>query len=56
MGAFQKLKEALITVLIMQPADWSLPFELMCSASDYAVGVVLGQHKDNKLHAIYYDS
>ena len=40
----------------MQPPDWSLPFEIMCDASDYAVGVVLGQRKDKKMHAIYYAS
>ena len=28
----------------------------MCDASDYAVGAVLGQRKDKKLHAIYYAS
>ena len=27
---------------IIQPPNWSLPFELMCDASDYAVGAVLG--------------
>jgi len=26
----------------------------MCNASDYAVGAVLGQHKNNKPYAIYY--
>jgi len=28
----------------------------MCDVSDYAVGAVLGQRKDNKLYAIYYVS
>ena len=28
----------------------------MCDASDYAVGAVLGQRKDNKPYAIYYPS
>ena len=28
----------------------------MCAASDYAVGAVLGQRKDNKPYAIYYAS
>ena len=40
----------------MQSPDWDLPFELMCDASDYAVGAVLGQRKEKKLHAIYYAS
>jgi hypothetical protein len=40
----------------MQAPDWSLPFELMCDASDFTVGVVLGQRKDKKPHVIYYVS
>jgi RNase H-like domain found in reverse transcriptase len=28
----------------------------MCDASDYAVGAVLGQRVDKKLHVIYYVS
>ena len=46
------LKKALISAPIIQPPNWSLPFEIMCDASDYAVGVVLGQTKDKKHHAI----
>ena len=56
LDAFETLKEALISTPIMQPPDWNLPFEIMCDASDYAVGAVLGQRKDKKLHAIYYAS
>jgi len=37
----------------MQALDWGLPFEVMYNASDYAVGAVLGQRKDNKPYAIY---
>ena len=40
----------------MQPPDWSLPFEFMCDASDYAVGAVLGQRNDKRPYAIYYAS
>ena len=36
--------------------DWSLPFEIMCDASDYAVGAVLGQTNDKKHHAVAYAS
>jgi hypothetical protein len=54
--AFEQLKLALITAPIIKPPDWSLPFEVMCDASDYAIGAVLGQRKDKKLHAIYYAS
>ena len=54
--SFNILKKALISAPIIQPPDWSLPFEIMCDASDYAVGVVLGQTKDKKHHAIAYAS
>ena len=40
----------------MRPPNWSLPFELICDASDYAVGVVLGQREDGKLYVVYYGS
>ena len=33
-----------------------VPFEVMCDASDYIVGVGLGQRKDNKSYDIYYTS
>ncbi|CAM8986726.1 unnamed protein product [Rhodiola kirilowii] len=54
--AFEKLKKALVSAHIIQPLNWDLPFELMCDASDYAIGAVLGQKMDKKLHAIHYTS
>lgn len=54
--AFKHLKQTLIFAPIMQPPNWSQPFKIMCDASDYAVGVVLGKRKDKKLHVIYYAS
>ncbi|XP_061349940.1 uncharacterized protein LOC133295159 [Gastrolobium bilobum] len=54
--AFNILIEKLITTPIIMALDFSLPFELMCDASDYAVGVVLGQRKAKLLHVIYYAS
>jgi hypothetical protein len=56
LNSFNILKEALISAPIIQLPDWSLPFEIMCDASDYAVGTVLGQTKDRKHHAIAYAS
>ena len=44
--AFYTLKKALISEPIIQPPDWKLPFEIMCDASDYTVGAVLGQCRD----------
>src|SRR3954464_8288989 len=54
--AFEVLKKALITAPIVQPPDWSLPFEIMCDASDFAVGAVFGQRVDKKLNVIHYAS
>ena len=55
-SSFEQLKTSLTSAPIIQPPDWSLPFELMCDASDYAVGAVLGQRKDNVPSVIYYAS
>ncbi|CAN6552297.1 unnamed protein product [Malus baccata var. baccata] len=54
--AFKHLKELLTTAPIITPLDWSIPFELMCDASDYALGAVLGQRKNKHSHVIYYAS
>ena len=54
--AFNNLKDLLTSAPITQPPNWNLPFELMCDASDYAVGVVLGQRVGKIPHAIYYAS
>src|ERR1051325_3921746 len=54
--AFEKLKENLINAPIITAPNWKLDFELMCDASDYAVGVVLGQRKNKIFHAIHYAS
>ena len=40
--AFTILKEKLISAPIVVAPDWSYPFELMCDASDFAIGAVLG--------------
>ena len=54
--SFKHLKELLTTAPIITPPDWSIPFELMCDASDYALGAVLGQRKNKQSHVIYYAS
>ncbi|KAJ9536445.1 hypothetical protein OSB04_un000380 [Centaurea solstitialis] len=51
---FDRLKRELTSAPILTAPDWNLPFELMCDASDKAIGAVLGQRKDKKLHVIYY--
>ena len=46
----------LVSPPIMRSPNWNLPFEIMCDASDYAIGVVLGQRDDKKAFVIYYAS
>jgi hypothetical protein len=45
---FHTLKKALISAPVIQPPDWHIPIEIMCDASNYDVGAVLGQSKDKK--------
>nr|GEZ12315.1 DNA-directed DNA polymerase [Tanacetum cinerariifolium] len=52
--AFNILKEKLTTMSIIISPNWNVPFELMCDASDFAVGAVLGQRIDVKFKLIYY--
>ena len=46
--AFEIIKKALITAPVVQPPDWNLPFEIMCDASDFVVGVVLQSERQGK--------
>jgi hypothetical protein len=54
--AFNQIKEALITAPVVQAPDWTLPFIIMCDASDFAAGAVLGQKKDKLLGVVCYAS
>ena len=54
--AFDKLKSVLTTTPTIQPPDWSSPFEIMCDASNYAVGAVLGQRIGKQAYVIHYAS
>ena len=40
--AFNTLKAKLVSTPMITSPDWGQEFELMCDASDYVVGVVLG--------------
>ncbi|XP_042038541.1 uncharacterized protein LOC121784475 [Salvia splendens] len=55
-GAFQLLKDKLVSAPIIRAPNWNHPFEVMCDASDYAVGAVLGQRIDGKSYVIFYAS
>ena len=54
--AFEKLRSSLVSAPIVQPLDFSLPFEIMCDASDFAIGAILGQRVNRMPHVIYYAS
>ncbi|GKD14871.1 reverse transcriptase domain-containing protein, partial [Tanacetum coccineum] len=54
--AFNILKKKLNEALILVALDWDLPFEIMCDASDYAVGAVLGKYKTKHFEPIQYAS
>ncbi|KAL0536754.1 hypothetical protein IC582_025715 [Cucumis melo] len=56
MHVFDTLKDKLTSSPILQTLNWNSPFEIICDANDYVLGVVLGQRVDNKLHAIYFTS
>ncbi|GKC93045.1 reverse transcriptase domain-containing protein [Tanacetum coccineum] len=55
-AAFEMLKKKLTEAPILIAPDWDLPFELICDASDFAIGAVLGQHHEKHFRPIYYDS
>ncbi|GJZ10666.1 reverse transcriptase domain-containing protein [Tanacetum coccineum] len=52
--AFETLKKKLTEAPILVAPDWDLPFEIMCDASDFAVGADLGQRKTKHFQPIHY--
>nr|GEY18381.1 retrovirus-related Pol polyprotein from transposon 17.6 [Tanacetum cinerariifolium] len=54
--AFNTLKKKLTEAPILVASDWDLPFEIMCGASDFVVGAVLGQRKTRHFQPIHYAS
>ena len=55
-GSFEKLKAYLTTAPIVRAPNWQLPFEVMCDASDLAIGPVLEQREGGKPYVVYYAS
>nr|GEY01397.1 putative reverse transcriptase domain-containing protein [Tanacetum cinerariifolium] len=54
--ALNTLKQKLTVASILVVPEWNLPFELMCDASDFAIGAVLGQRKTKHFYPIHYAS
>ncbi|RVW24248.1 hypothetical protein CK203_091414 [Vitis vinifera] len=46
---FEELKRLLTTAPIVRRPNWDLPFEVMCDASDQAMGAILGQRDRRNL-------
>ena len=40
--AFEEIKSRLVEAPIMAKPDWNREFEIMCDASDFAMGAILG--------------
>ena len=53
---FEILKNTLSSTPIIKLPYWDVPFEIMCDASDYVVGAVLGQRVEKLPHINYYAS
>ncbi|GJV03744.1 reverse transcriptase domain-containing protein [Tanacetum coccineum] len=54
--AFELLREKLTCAPVIESPNWNLPFKLMCDASDFAVGAVLGQKDGKNFHPVYFAS
>ncbi|GJV86862.1 reverse transcriptase domain-containing protein [Tanacetum coccineum] len=54
--AFGLLKERLACAPVIVSPNWNRLFELMCDASDFAVGAILGQKDGKNFHPIYFAS
>ena len=54
--AFEEIKFRLVEAPIMAKPDWNREFEIMCDASDFAMGAVLGQKEEKVFKPIYYAS
>ena len=55
-AAFEEIKIKLVEAPIMAAPEWDQGFEIMCDASDFAIGAVLGQRKEKIFRTIYYAS
>ena len=53
---FEELKRLLTSTPIVRKPNWELLFEVMCDASDQAMGAILRQRDEWKLYVIYYAS
>ena len=55
-NSFEEIKSRLVEAPIMAKPDWNREFEIMCDASDFVMGAVLGQKAEKVFKPIYYAS
>ena len=55
-NSFEEIKSRLVEAPIMAKPDWNREFEIMCDASYFAMGAVLGQKAEKVFKAIFYSS
>ena len=53
-NSFEEIKSRLVEAPIMAKPDWNREFEIMCDASDFAMGAMLGHKAEKVFKAIYY--
>nr|GEU76993.1 hypothetical protein [Tanacetum cinerariifolium] len=54
--SFPNIEEKTQKAPILIALNWDLPFELMCNASDFAIGAVLGKRHEKHFKPIHYAS
>ena len=54
--SFEEIKSRLVEAPIMAKPGCNKEFEILCDASDYEMGAVLGQKADKVFRAIYYSN
>ena len=54
--SFEELRSHLTTTPIVRAPNWQFSFEVMCDASDLAIGAVLRQREGGKPYVVYYAS
>ena len=55
-NSFEEIKSRIVEAPIMAKPDWNREFEIMCDASDFAMGAIFGQKVEKVFKAIYYAS
>ena len=56
LNVLETLKSKLKSSPVIVARGWKFPFTLMCDASDFTIGGVLGHQKGKIFHVIYYAS